>query len=364
MILKRIQGTKFRNYSSFSFSPSPSNTIILGENGSGKTSLLEAIYLLGSGKSFRTSRLQRLLNIDADEFTLYAEFTLGEMLYRAGLSRNAQQFTGVKLNNHPVASLSELVRHFPVQVFHSNSTDMVYGAAELRRRFVDWGLFHVEPEFHELWRQLNKIIKQRNKLLKEYSINAAEIAPWDKQLVLVSGKINSLRQQHVEAIRPYLISMYASFDGSEEIDIALYPGWPEKASLEELLLESFETDRQRGFTSRGAHRADLRLLKNKMPVRDLMSRGQIKTLSILIGLAQLHYLVKEKALRCLVLVDDLAAELDSQHMTHLVEQLSSLGLQTIYTALSHESLPSILLKDKKAALFHVEQGGLKVVDES
>lgn len=364
MRLKLIQGTQFRNYPHFTLSPSPTNTVVYGENGSGKTSLLEAIYLFASGRSFRTSRLQRLLSVGAEEFVLYAEFALNDHVYRAGLARSAQQFTGVKLNGENVASLSELAKKFPVQVFHSNSVDMVYGSAELRRRFIDWGLFHVEPEFHELWRQLNKVVQQRNKLLKEFSLNKADLVPWDKQLVLVSDKIGQLRQRHVDALLPYLQEMLAVFAGNMDVKLSLFQGWPAKESLLELLQESFESDRHRGFTSRGAHRADLKLTIGKLPVRDMMSRGQVKTLSMLLGLAQLHYLVKEKGLQCLVLVDDLAAELDELHMHHLVEQLTALGLQTVYTALSPEDLPKALLDDENLSVFHVEHDALTNMNES
>src|SRR5699024_5690499 len=364
MQLKRIQGSFFRNYTKFTLTPSATNTIVYGENGSGKTSLLEAIYLLGSGKSFRTSRLQRLLQMGCEEFVLYAEFSLGGHVYRAGLSRNAQQFTGIRLNGESVASLGELAKSFPVQVFHSNSVDLIYGAAELRRRFIDWGLFHVEPEFHGLWRQLNKVVQQHNILLKEYSLNKEELAPWDKQLVWVSAKISALRQQHVDALLPYLQDMLPIFASDTRLQFSLYQGWPKKESLGQLLQDSYAADRQRGFPSRGAHRADLKLTIEKLPVRDILSRWQIKTLTVLLGLAKLHYLVNEKGLKCLVLVDDLAAELDAHHMHHVVTQLTALGLQTIYTALTPKDLPAALLSDEELSVFHVEHDIQTDVDES
>lgn len=360
MMLKQLQGQHFRNYSHFEFNPSPTTTIIYGDNGSGKTSLLEAVYLLGSGKSFRTSRLQYLLaNQGADEFVLHAQLQVMNNLHRAGISRNKNAFTALRLNGESVSSLSVFAKLFPVHVFHSGSVDLIYGGAEVRRRFLDWGLFHVEHEFHALWRTLNKIVRQRNHLLKQSRVNPAEISVWDEQLVSVSDKITALRRAQLEQIGAYLQRLCADVWEAAEIKVRLAAGWAEGTDLSQGLLEAYEVDRQRGFTSRGAHRADVRLTIDGQAVKEIMSRGQIKTLSILLGLAQLMYLVNEKELRTVILVDDMAAELDSHHMSYLVDQLSKLQQQVIYTALSPQELPQTLIASEGVKMFHVEQGVLK-----
>lgn len=360
MMLKQLQGQHFRNYSHFEFIPSPTTTIIYGDNGSGKTSLLEAVYLLGSGKSFRTSRLQYLLaNQGADEFVLHAQLLVMNNLHRAGISRNKNAFTALRLNGESVSSLSVFAKLFPVHVFHSGSVDLIYGGAEVRRRFLDWGLFHVEHEFHALWRTLNKIVKQRNHLLKQSRVNPAEISVWDEQLVSVSDKITALRRAQLEQIGAYLQRLCADVWEAAEIKVRLAAGWAEGTDLSQGLLGAYEVDRQRGFTSRGAHRADVRLTIDGQAVKEIMSRGQIKTLSILLGLAQLMYLVNEKELRTVILVDDMAAELDSHHMSYLVDQLSKLQQQVIYTALSPQELPQTLIASEGVKMFHVEQGVLK-----
>lgn len=359
MILKQIKGQHFRNYSSFVFSPSPTNTIVVGDNGSGKTSLLEAIYLLGSGKSFRTSRLQHLLSRGAEVFYLHAQVQVHGVLHSLGVARERRAFTTLRLNGENISSLSTLAKVFPVQVFHSESTEIIYGAAEIRRRFLDWGLFHVEHEFHGLWKNLNKVLRQRNELLKQVHLNPEEIKVWDEQLVQISDKITGLRRKHLEHVEARFQALLGGVLGELDVRLVLHTGWPEGVDLSQGLKESFEVDRQRGFTSRGAHRADIRITVDGVIAKEALSRGQIKTLSMLLGLAQLEYLVEEKQLQPVVLVDDMAAELDADHMGWLVEKLSQLNQQVIYTALTLEGLPRTLVDAQGSKVFHVEQGELK-----
>lgn len=361
MRLEQLKAQNFRNYQSLAFTPSPTSTIVLGANGSGKTSLLEAIYLLGSGKSFRTSRLQHLLNSskEAEEFSLYAQLESSGVHHKIGMSRNKSAFTGLRLNGETVPSLSVFAKLFPVHVFHSNSVDLIYENAERRRRFLDWGLFHVEQNFYKLWRDLNKVVRQRNQLLKDTRSTMAEIKVWDEQLIAISANITTLRRAHLEKISLYLNELLTDVLSEDTVKVSLFSGWSESSSLEQWLVDSLEVDRQRGFTSRGAHRADIKFLVNGVSAKEVLSRGQVKVFTILLGLAQLMYLVSEKGLQSLVLVDDVAAELDTYHMSYLVEKLSSLKQQVIYTALSANELPSSLVKGEGVKVFHVEHGLLR-----
>src|SRR5699024_9781685 len=236
-------------------------------------------------------------NGSSDEFYLHAKFQIADTLHSAGMSPGKHAFTGLRLNGESVSTLSAFAKLFLVHVFHSGSAELVYGSAEVRRRFLDWGLFHVEHDFHGLWKSLNKIVKQRNHLLKKEYVNPVEINVWDEQLVAISDKITALRRTQIEHINTYLQQLCADVWQEAPIKVTLAPGWAEGTDLSQGLKDAFEVDRQRGFTSRGAHRADIRLTVAGQAVKEVMSRGQIKTLSILLGLAQLMYLVNNKALR-------------------------------------------------------------------
>lgn len=357
-MLQRLVLSSFRNYSHAELPLGAGLNLVVGGNGSGKSSLLEAIYLLGTGRSFRTSRLQRLVNEAAAETVVFAEvLSRQNVLHRVGVSRDRQGFTALKLDGANIRGLSELARLLPVQAFHPATVEIVEGPSSARRRYLDWGLFHVEQSFLPLWRQLSGALQQRNKLLRSGSANGRELSAWDQQVASVSDRINGLRAGYLAALLPHLDAVLAHMGELPEVRVSLYPGWPEGEDLLALLAQDLERDKQRGYTGRGAHRAELRLTTGAGPVRDVFSRGQTKTLSYALLLAQLYLLVRSHGGRCLVLVDDLASELDAQHSDAVIRALQELGQQTLITALSAESLPA-LTRDEATRVFHVEHGVL------
>ena len=359
-MLQRLVLTAFRNYAHAEFAPGPGVNLVFGDNGSGKSSLLEAVYLLGSGRSFRSGRLQRLVNEAAQETVLYAEVKAGEQQHRLGMARTRQQFSGLKLDGASVRGLSDLARMLPVQVFHPGTVDIVEGPSSGRRRFLDWGLFHVEQSFLGDWRALNTALQQRNRLLRTGRPAAREIAPWDQQVALSSARISQLRSGYLEALRPYLDEVLAEIGELPEVSMSLYQGWAEGENLRDLLASDLARDSERGHTGKGAHRAELRLGSHAGPVRDVFSRGQLKTLSYALLLAQLNLLIRGRGGSCLILVDDLASELDQAHSGAVLKALRGLGQQLIITALSADALPELASEDD-VKVFHVEHGKLDQV---
>lgn len=357
-MLQRLILSSFRNYSHAELTLGAGVNLVVGGNGSGKSSLLEAIYLMSTGRSFRTSRLQRLVNEAAGEAVVYAEvLSQQDVLHKVGISRDRQGFTALKMDGANVRGLSELARLLPVQAFHPGTVDVVEGPSSARRRYLDWGLFHVEQSFLPLWRQLSGALQQRNKLLRGGSFSTRELAAWDQQVASVSDRINGLRTRYLADLLPHLDAVLAHIGELPEVRISLYPGWAEGEDLLALLAQDLERDRQRGYTGKGAHRAELRLSTGAGPVRDVFSRGQTKTLSYALLLAQLYLLVRSHGGRCLVLVDDLASELDEQHSDAVIRALQELGQQTLITALSADALPA-LARDDATRVFHVEHGVL------
>ncbi|WP_111657819.1 DNA replication/repair protein RecF [Isoalcanivorax indicus] len=356
-MLQRLVLTAFRNYRHAEFRPGPRINLLVGDNGSGKSSLLEAIYLLGSGRSFRSSRLQRLVREGDQETVLFAEVA-GEKgnSHRLGMSRTRQAFSGLKLDGANLKGLSELARLLPVQVFHPGTVEIVEGPSSARRRYLDWGLFHVEQSFLQEWRALNSALQQRNRQLRTGAASR-EISPWSQQVARGSDRINQLRSGYLEALRPHLASVLSHMGELPEVSLTLYPGWPEGEDLLALLDADLLKDRERGHTTRGAHRAELRMMTSAGPVRDVFSRGQLKTLGYALLLAQLNLLVKDRDGHCLILVDDLASELDQMHSGAVLQALRALNQQMIITALSAEALPG-LADDQDVNMFHVEHGVL------
>lgn len=361
-MLRRLALESFRNYLSQEFLPSPSVSLITGANGSGKSSLLEAIYVLSSGKSFRGGRPRRLVREGADETVIFAEAVRqsGDV-HRIGVARDGSGFTRLRRDGRTVQGLSELARLLPVRVFHPGTLELVEGPSAVRRRYLDWGLFHVEQSFHGYWRDLRHALEQRNGLLRQGGASARELGAWTQQVALASGRINRLRSAYLERLSPHFQALLGSFPELPPVRVGLQSGWPgdSEEKLLEVLTAELETDRRRGFTGRGAHRAELRLTTDGGLVRDLFSRGQCKVAGYLLLLAQIQDLTERGEEDCLVLVDDLASELDEAHRDQMIRALLGLGQQTIFTALAAEQLPSLV--DRGAEMFHVEHGVLSRV---
>ena len=203
-MLQRFHLHQFRNYRDQSFVPDPAVTVVTGENGSGKTSLLEAIYLLGAGRSFRTSRLSSLVMTDRNDCTLFAEIESDQGNRRVGIKRDRQSLLDARLDGERVSGLSDIARLFPVQVLHPGTVELVEGGSSARRRYLDWAMFHVEHEFIEEWRRLRGAVDQRNRLLKKPALKLRELVVWDRQVAESSARIDALRRRHL----PLLIRLF------------------------------------------------------------------------------------------------------------------------------------------------------------
>lgn len=357
-MLIRLDLQGFRNYADESFRPGPGFNLIVGENGSGKTSLLEAIHVLAAGRSFRGSRNTGLIRQGAGEAVLYGEVESAGTRHRIGMRRKAGGIDGLRLNGENVGNMARVAQLFPVQVFHPGTVELVEGGPGGRRRYMDWGLFHVEPSFPGLFRDFRQALEQRNRLLKKKGLAPRELEVWDRQIAVASDKIDRLRRDWLARLEPVVERFLEELAPLPPVRLALDSGWPENASLGALLRDERPRDMARGFTGRGAHRADLRLTTGAGAVRDLFSRGQAKSLAYVLVLAQLEVLVREAGRRCLVLVDDLGSELDREHRQAVLRIMERLGQQTIFTALAADD---DLLEplDENIRMFHVEHGTLK-----
>ena len=368
-MLRRLVLESFRNYEQLEFCPSPCLSLVTGPNGAGKSSLFEAIYILSAGRSFRSGKTRRLLREGAAEATIFAEVEgQGGELHRLGMSRGPEGIRRLRRDGENVRAISELAATLPARILHPGTVGVVEGSARGRRHFMDWGLFHVEQSFAPVWRELRQALEQRNRLLRLGSANPREIGVWSQQVARASARIDQFRKDYVRRLDPVVQELLSRFPEMPRVDISLYPGWSEPGDgqapeehLLELLHADLEKDRRQGFTAKGAHRADLRLNGQRGLVRDLFSRGQCKILGYLLFIAQIRVLVESRQADCLVLVDDLASELDENHRDRMIRVLLELEQQTIFSALGPEQLPA--LREKGAAMFHVEHGVLKHMPE-
>lgn len=358
MSLYRLGLRNLRGFSSVEIEPSQSLNLLLGSNAAGKTTVLEAIHLLSTARSFRSAHLSDLVRYGEPMFQVTAAVSsssgravhLGIEKSRSGLMLKA---AGQKLSR-----VSELAAWLPSQVIHPDSHFLVNGGPKQRRRFLDWGLFHVEQSFFPAWQRYDKALKQRNATLKLRGTQGLERA-WDPELSAMAGKIHQLRNDYLSEYRNGLPFFAGGLVGEHAFQVDYEPGWDVARPLADVLSETLSRDRQKGFTCSGPHRADLIFRLNGRRIQHYVSRGQEKMLVAALILAQVELFIKRTGRRCVVLLDDFAAELDSAHQQRLLELLRPMEVQLFLTMVTQGNLKLDQWPDMKT--FHVEHGAITEV---
>ena len=324
-----------------------------GPNGSGKTSCLEAIYLLGRGRSFRTRQTARLVRRGSERLTVFgiSRDAAGQP-HRLGVEF-AEGRLESRLDGEPVTSQAEMLRALPVHVIDPRLHQLVEAGPSERRRYLDGGVFHVEQRFLADWRHYRRVLGQRNAALKARAPDR-ELGAWTEPLVAAGQRVHEARAAYVGQLAGRAASLGRSLLGAD-IRIEYRPGWRRGLSLAEALEESRARDRASGFSQVGPHRADLQLDFESGGVRETASRGQQKLVAAALVLAQVSLFEAETGRRSTLLLDDASAELDGGAQSRLTAALAALKSQQILTGLSLESLQP----QPGFPVFHVEQGRIR-----
>lgn len=352
MAIKSLCIDHFRNLKSVNLEPGPRINILLGENGSGKTSCLEAIYCIALGKSFRTNQMNRLIARGESAFSIVATIIQDRQEHKIGLQRTNGQ-TVLRIDAKNSRSLAELAQLLPLNLIEPGIHQLVEGTPECRRKFLDWGVFHVEPNYHGIWNRYQQVLKQRNAALKAGWSNTA-IAHWNAELAKTAVQITEFRERYIIRLQQehHIISHY--FLGLSEINFDYQRGWNSDLDFETAMNITQSEDRDRGVTQIGPHRADLKILVGQHPARDAISRGQQKILATSLILAQSRH-VRGPHKNTVILVDDLPAELDRNHRHRLVKALADTDAQVFLTATDDSIVTEIMELNVPYCVFHVEQ---------
>ena len=308
-------------------------TLICGGNGSGKTTILEAIFLLGRGRSFRTRNNVRLITHGQSHLRITGQVDgpLGGPV-TMGIQVDAHG-TSARIAGHEAGSLAELSQAFAVQVIEPGVHRLIEEAGHRRRRWLDWAVFHVEPRFIDTWLQYSRALKQRNAALK---LAHSDPGVWDAELARLGEAMTQCRQNLVERLEPYWRETVTTLCGLD-IDLRYQRGWAQGYTLAEALAVARPRDVARQVTQVGPHRADVALHVRGRPARDVLSRGQQKLVAAAMTVAQLKLLQEAAELKLTLLLDDPAAELDAPHLERFVAQVASLRCQLVVTSLHAES---------------------------
>lgn len=358
MFITRLNIQRVRNLKAVALQELQPFNVFYGQNGSGKTSILEAIHLLATGRSFRTHIPKHYIQNQMQDAIVFAQSATEKI----GMQKLITGEQNIKVNGDSIATQGQLAKILPLQLIDPLSTDIIDHGAKPRRQLLDWLMFHVEPDFYYAWQFYSRALKQRNSLLKsKRNLTLQDLEAWNKMLSEYGEILHLQRQSIVEQWQIFFQQDLKTLLPDIEIHMEYAAGFHVEHGLAEDLILYHQKDCERRYTEYGPHRADLKL---KTPTGDadaVLSRGQKKLLIMALKLSQiamLHASNKETV----VLLDDVTAELDITAQQRLIERLSQLGSQVFITTLDHESVQKHL-HDLSISyqLFNVENGSVQVV---
>ncbi|MGF1614053.1 MAG: DNA replication/repair protein RecF [Gammaproteobacteria bacterium] len=354
MKLWRLEIRNLRILRTLSISPSPSLNLFVGPNGSGKTSVLEGIHLLGLGRSFRTRYIREAVARDGGELLAFGEVGLDDgRTVRIGVER---QRTGrrIRIDGQDVCAASELARTMPLFMLTPHGQWLLAEGAEQRRRLMDWTLFHVEPSYLTVLQRYHHVLRQRNAQLKQPKV--AELTAWNQQLGQSGEVVHSFRQHYLSQLAPRLEAILGDLLATP-IELAYTPGWDARSTLHTALTDATTEDRFRGYTTVGPHRADLQFRIGTSPAHRLLSRGETKLLVLGFLLAQVDCVIDSVSKTPIVLIDDLPSELDALSRHRFMRSLAQRKAQTFFTALPDSPIDTSCWPD--ARIFPIRHGQIE-----
>ena len=356
MVLRELRIRNLRLVEDLSLDLGSGWSAFVGPNGAGKSSILEAAYLLSHGRSFRRGVRDSLSRLGSSGFSVFGRLALAdEAERRLGLARSEGRLEA-RVDGE-ATGIAGLVASCAVVCFEPGSHELINGVAEERRRFLDWGVFHVEHTFLSHWRRYQRALRQRNTVLRE-GARAGDLEPWEIEMAESGSRISEMRQAYMDRLGSVLGDILGGFLGElGPLTLSVQHGWKEGLSLAEALAEGRGRDLERGFTGRGPHRADWSIGFERAPRREHLSRGQEKLCALALVFAQARLYAEHCGEAPVLCLDDLASELDRDHQARVIGLARTSGAQVLVTG---TELPAGLTEAGQALqVFHVEQGRIR-----
>ncbi|NOQ93752.1 MAG: DNA replication/repair protein RecF [Methylophaga sp.] len=351
-MLSQISIFNLRNITEISFQPAKGINLILGDNGAGKTSILEAIHLLALGRSFKARTLKTTIKFGQKQLQVIARAANDTPV---GVQFDEHLGLKIRLNSAPLKRLSDLAMQLPLQFIPANCHQFFEQGPRYRRQLLDWGLFHVEPSFNFHWQSYKKILQQRNSAIRQHK-KIEEIQLWDTHLAEHGEKITELRRLQLDALLKEFEAVFQricpEYQGAT-FSIKYRTGWNKDKKLKVSLQDAIEKDRQLGYTRSGSHAADWSFTINDFNPAEVFSRGQQKLFFLALCMAQAKITEHVKHEKSILLLDDISSELDLAHQKNVLDELSNLPVQAFITATDHS-----LDLHEKVTVFHVKQGAI------
>jgi DNA replication and repair protein RecF len=358
--IEQLKAQSVRNLNELSIEPCPKLNFFYGPNASGKTSILESIYLLSRIKSFRTKRINDVVRRGEEKLRVFAKGLMQEKSFSVGVEKG-RGITSIKFNGEAVQTASEQARRLPVYVLTPDHHVLFTGTPKDRRHWLDWSLFHVEQNYMLIWKSYHRALRHRNALLKtERAVNSSELTGWEKKISEEAVRIDAMRKEYISKLNQSLNEKHMPFVLSGLGVINYSNESYAKQDLGCLLAENRQDDINRGYTNLGPHRTDITFSYNDFNVAKHLSRGQTKLFSAALVSSQIEVL-KKSGIEAMILVDDLDAELDDESSKKMLELLLSNDIQTFVSSLTKPQW--FKQAEGRHAVFHVEHGKVQKMVE-
>ncbi|MFK7975292.1 MAG: DNA replication/repair protein RecF [Halioglobus sp.] len=362
MALNQLKIDGIRNLRDVSLEGLEAVNVFYGINGSGKTSVLEAIHLLGMARSFRGNSVKSVITHGEDSCVVYGSLaapSTNKPALMLGIKRNRVGQAQIKVGGQPVRTVAELAEQLPLQVINADTFGLLTGSPSSRRQYLDWGVFHVEHAFFSEWQRFQRCIKQRNKLLRRGKLTNKELDIWTRDLAASGAAISDYRKNYFKELAPRFRAIMASLAPSlEELELHYRQGWDRQLSYAEALAQGVSADLEQGYTHTGPQRADLRVTTAGYGAAETLSRGQQKLVVCGLKLAQGQMMTELGKGSCTYLIDDLPSELDEAHSRLICQWLADMDAQVFITCVKLDEIRSVWPPNSPFGVFHVEQGSV------
>ena len=362
MVIESLELKNFRNYEYLSFNPSPGTNILYGENAQGKTNILESVFMACTSRSMRSARDREIIEFGYDDAHIRLSVKKNKVNYRIDMHLKKNKPKGIAINELPIHKISDLLGLVNVVSFSPEDLSLVKDGPQYRRRFMDLELCQLDPMYVYNLSKYNKVLEQRNKLLKDIEFHPSleeTLEDWDEQLILYGTKVVEARTSFIDDLKKVVEPVHTSLSGGKERLEIRYETNASTGAFRETLERLRFSERKLHVTLAGPHRDDIEFLINGQDIRKYGSQGQRRTTALSIKLSEIQ-LVKEKTGDYpILLLDDVLSELDTNRQTYLLNMLNATQNMITCTGLDDFIAHRFPIDE----LFLVEDGSLKKIEK-
>lgn len=325
MYVKELKLKGFRNYEEESFEFCPKTNIIYGNNAQGKTNALEAVFMFSIGKSFRTQQDRELINFNKDFTKIWVKYETAVRENEIEITIRRDRKKQIKINGVPITKAGELIGHFNVVLFSPDELNLTKGSPSARRRFLDIAISQMRPKYYHILRHYNKILEQRNNLIKKLRYSSDEelkntIGIWNEKLAEYGILVIEYRKKFVSELKEYSKKIHTEISG-ENFEVDYKASFDTKEEFFEKLNSSFQKEIEQGFTLYGPHRDDLDIHINERDIKIFGSQGQHRSAVLALKLAQADMIFEDTGEYPVLLLDDIMSELDASRREYLSDKI-------------------------------------------